>query len=137
MRPLKVVYDTNVLISAYFFGGQPRVALDLARHRKVTLLQSTDTVAEFIRVLGYHKFGLTAEEIQPLVEDLLTFSEQVSVDTIVKYIEKDPSDNMFLALAQQGHAKYIVSGDSHLLDAESSFSEAEIISVRQFLSKIL
>lgn len=133
MKPPKVVFDTNVLISAYFFGGQPRVALDLAKDGKVILLQSTETIAEFIRVLGYQKFGLSADEIKPLVEDLLGFSEKVSPGIPVKHIKEDPSDNIFLTLARQGAAKYIVSGDSHLLNIKS-FSGIEIVTVRRFLS---
>ncbi|MEW6326061.1 MAG: putative toxin-antitoxin system toxin component, PIN family [Thermodesulfobacteriota bacterium] len=134
MNPPKVVFDTNILISAYFFGGQPRVTLDIARSGKVILLQSTETVAEFVRVLGYRKFGLTADEIKPLVEDLLGFSEKVSLGTPVKYIKEDPTDNVFLTLARQGHAKYIVSGDSHLLNIRS-FSGIDILTVRRFLSR--
>jgi len=34
LNPPKVVFDTNILISAYFFGGQPRVTLDIARGGK-------------------------------------------------------------------------------------------------------
>ena len=59
----KVVLDTNVTISALFWEGNPRKVYDLAREGKVIMLLSDDMEKEFIRVLGYEKFGLSPQEI--------------------------------------------------------------------------
>ena len=55
----KVVLDTNVTISALFWEGNPRKIYDLVRQGKLIMLLSDDMEKEFIRVLGYEKFGLS------------------------------------------------------------------------------
>lgn len=130
----KVVFDTNVLISGYLWKGLARRALEKVRSSKWSLLNSRDTIDEFIRVLSYRKFGLKPEEIEPIVRDLTEISEFVEVRTQIQIIEDDPTDNIFLALAIDGGADVIVSGDHHLLHLDE-FEGIPITSIRKFLSK--
>ena len=128
----RAVFDTNILISGYLWKGPPRQAIEKVRDKEWTLLVSKDTVAELIRVLAYRKFGLSPQEIQPIIEDLSRISEIVEVTTKVTAIRADLTDNMFLALAVDGRAEVIVSGDHHLLDLRQ-FADVPIIRVRRFL----
>jgi putative PIN family toxin of toxin-antitoxin system len=128
----RAVFDTNILISGYLWKGPPRQAIEKVRDKEWTLLVSKDTIAELIRVLAYRKFGLSPEEIQPIIEDLSRISEIVEVTTKVTAIRADLTDNMFLALAVDGRAEVIVSGDHHLLDLRQ-FTGIPIIRVRRFL----
>ena len=128
----RVVFDTNILISGYLWKGPPRQAIERVRDEEWTLLVSRETIDELIRVLAYRKFGLSPEEIQPIIEDLFRISEFVEVTTQVTAIRSDLTDNMFLALAVDGRAEVIVSGDHHLLD-NRQFSGVPIIRVRRFL----
>ena len=130
----KVVFDTNVLISGYLWKGLARRALEKVRSREWALLISNDAIDELIRVLAYDKFGLKPEEIEPIVRDLTEISEFVEVRTQIQIIEDDPTDNIFLALAIDGGADVIVSGDHHLLDLED-FEGIPITSIRKFLAK--
>ena len=130
----KVVFDTNVLISGYLWKGLARRALEKVRSREWALLISNDAIDELIRVLAYDKFGLKPEEIEPIVRDLTEISEFVEVRTQIQIIEDDPTDNIFLALAIDGGADVIVSGDHHLLDLEE-FEGILIIPIRKFLAK--
>ena len=66
----RVVLDTNILISALFWKGYPRIIYDLIRNKKVIMLMSVEMEKEFIRVMGYKKFGLTPQEIIPIVRDM-------------------------------------------------------------------
>ena len=68
----KVVLDTNVTISALFWEGNPRKVYDLVRHGKLIMLLSDDMEKEFIRVLGYGKFGLSPQEVMPFLRNLRT-----------------------------------------------------------------
>jgi putative PIN family toxin of toxin-antitoxin system len=110
------------------------MAIDRVRSGEWTLLVSKDAVHELIRVLAYDKFGLKPEEIEPIVTDLIEISESVEVKSKIGIIKGDPTDNIFLSLAKDGHADVIVSGDHHLLDLRT-FRGIPIMSVRQFLSK--
>ena len=128
----RVVFDTNILISGYLWKGQPRQAIEKVRKNEWSLLVSKESIDELIRVLAYRKFGLSPEEIQPITEDLFQISEFVEVTTQDSAIRSDLTDNMFLALAVDGRAEVIVSGDHHLLDIRQ-YSGVPIIRVRQFL----
>ena len=128
------MFDTNVLISGYLWKGMARRALEKVRSREWALLISNDAIDELIRVLAYDKFGLKPEEIEPIVRDLTEISEFVEVRTQIQIIEDDPTDNIFLALAIDGGADVIVSGDHHLLDLEE-FEGIPITPIRKFLTK--
>ncbi|MBI3989147.1 MAG: putative toxin-antitoxin system toxin component, PIN family [candidate division NC10 bacterium] len=130
--PERVIFDTNVLISGYLWRGLPRRALEHARRGRYTLLLSQQTIEEFIRILGSPKFGLTAEEIVPILADLTSLAEFVEVRETVSVIREDPTDNIFLGPAVQGDAAYIVSGDRHLLRLKE-FRGSRIVTTRQFL----
>ncbi|BFU89907.1 MAG: hypothetical protein NTAFB01_10940 [Nitrospira sp.] len=69
-----------------------------------------------MRVLGYRKFGLSPEEIAPLVDDLMSLSTIVPPRHTVDVVTRDLTDNLFLEIALQGKCSILVSGDRHLLD---------------------
>lgn len=73
----RVVLDTNVTIAAFFWDGYPRGVYNLIRDGKLTMLLSKEMEREFIRVLGYSKFGLSPKEILPFVYDLRKHAEVV------------------------------------------------------------
>ncbi|MCK4506593.1 MAG: PIN domain-containing protein [Candidatus Aegiribacteria sp.] len=53
---MRIVVDTNVLISAVFFGGKPGFILDAWRDRKLEFIITEETLAEYVAVL--HRFGI-------------------------------------------------------------------------------
>jgi putative PIN family toxin of toxin-antitoxin system len=73
----KVVLDTNVTISALFWEGNPRKIYDLVREGRLIMLLSDDMTKEFIRVLGYEKFGLSPQEVMPFLRNLRTHARYV------------------------------------------------------------
>ncbi len=130
----RVVLDTNVAISALFWGGPPRDIYDFIRSGQLAMLVSEDMEREFIRVLGYKKFGLSANEIIPLVRDIRSHAIPITPTQKLSVITSDPTDNIFLECAVEGKADYIVSGDRHLLDL-AEYRSIYIIRARDFLSK--
>ena len=135
-NPNRVVYDTNILISAYLWKGLPRKALELARTSRCQLVISNETLYECIRVLASPKFGLAPEEIVPMVNDLTSFAIFVPLRSHITVIEADPSDNIFLGLAVDARAGYIVSGDKHLLRLRS-YRKIQILSVSRFVQQLV
>lgn len=111
----RIVLDTNIIISALFWKGYPRKVYELVRTGKVIMVSCEEMMVEFIRVLGYSRFGLGPQEILPLVNNVRKNSRFVELKTKIAAIEEDPTDNIFLACAIDGEADYIISGDHHLL----------------------
>lgn len=114
-KPLRVVFDTNVVLAALLFrSGRLGWLRDHWHSGDVTLLASNATAAELRRVLAYTKFGL-----QNLYQ-LEAFAFYVSACTLINLTEpcpvlcRDAKDQAFLDLAQSGNADVLVTGDSDL-----------------------
>jgi len=130
----RIVLDTNITISAFFWKGYPRAVYNLIREGKVTLLSSVKIEAEFIRVLAYPKFGLTPAEILPIVNNLRKHAYFIEVKSKADLIKEDPTDNIFFECAQDGGADYIISGDHHLLNI-GNYKGIQILRAKDLLIK--
>ncbi len=114
---MKVVIDTNVLVSALLFGGQTGRVAGLWKSGVIGPLVSEAIMAEYLRVLAYHKFQLTQAEIRHLLDqEILPWFEPVVVPPGQSFISDDPEDDKFIWCAAIGKAELIVSGDPHLLN---------------------
>ncbi len=131
---MRVVLDTNVVVSALLFRGVTGQLARVWQDGAFTPLVSKAMVEEYLRVLAYPKFGLSAEDVKSLVEhQLLAFAQPVKVGRVAEVIADDPSDNEFLACAVTGRARYLVSGDRHLLILKR-YRKIPIVSVAEFLA---
>ncbi|MHC1744039.1 MAG: putative toxin-antitoxin system toxin component, PIN family [Syntrophobacteraceae bacterium] len=135
IKVVRVVIDTNVLISALLFGGVPGRVVSLWKLGLIQPLASQAMIDEVLRVLAYPKFGLTPKEIELLLyEEILPWFEIVDVATGNPFIEDDPSDDMFLWCAMDGKADQVISGDEHLLQLQDF--PVPILTPRQFLDLV-
>ncbi len=116
-KALRVVVDTNVLVSALLFRGPLAELVGAWAQGRIVQIVSAATFAEFRRVLGYPKFSLTKAEIILIVEQhILPFFEVVEANAHVTGVCRDPHDDMFLTCAVGGVADFLVTGDRDLLD---------------------
>ncbi|HEY3972243.1 MAG TPA: putative toxin-antitoxin system toxin component, PIN family [Candidatus Sulfotelmatobacter sp.] len=132
---MRIVVDTNVIVSALVFGGIPRRVLELAESGECELFYSETIQAEVRRVLG-EKFGWAPSVLQEVLMRLWDMGELVVTRTTVKVIRDDPDDDRILECALAARADFIVSGDRHLL-ALSSHQSISIVTPRQFLQNHL
>lgn len=124
MKSLRLVLDTNVLVSALVFaeGSLPWLRVSW-RSKAVVPLASRDTTNELLRVLTYPKFELTGDDIEHLLADYLPWCEPVTVSEAPLVPEcRDPFDRPFLELALCGEADALVTGDRDLLALAPEFS---------------
>lgn len=141
--PLRVVLDTNVVLSALVFGGGKAGRMRLAWVRGVIVpLASTATVQELVRVLAYPKFRLSALEQQELLGDYVPFVETVRIPMPPPVVPvcRDSLDTPFMHLAVAGHADVLVSGDLDLLALAADFEQlfaCPICDVSSFLVRHL
>jgi putative PIN family toxin of toxin-antitoxin system len=134
---MRVVLDTNIIISALLFRGKAGAMVPLWQSQQIKLLASGDMIREYARVLSYPKFHLEEKEIRELLnEEILPFVTPITVTHTPAVIAKDPSDDKFLACAVMGRAEWIVSGDRHLLDLKSHH-KIPIVDLAVFLSHII
>jgi putative PIN family toxin of toxin-antitoxin system len=137
MASLRVVIDTNIIVSALIFGGKVS-RLRLAWQNDLFIpLVSKATTTELIRVLAYPKFKLTPTEQEDLISDYILFCEAVAMPDRLPVIPecRDPFDVPFLLLAVVSEADYLVTGDHDLLSLKDNFS-CPIITADDFLNVI-
>ena len=66
---------------------------------------------------------------------MLPYAEMAAVRPGPVLITEDPADDMFLRCAHAGRAKYILSGDRHLLNLKT-YRRIKILSPTDFLSDV-
>ncbi len=132
---IRVILDTNVLISTLLFSGEPGRIVEGWKSGAFVPAFSRDTFDEFRRVLSYPKFSLTVQEITTLIEDeVLPFCEVFEIGEEILGVCRDRADAPFLSCAVATDADFIISGDKDLL-ALGSFRNIHIVTAAAFLRK--
>jgi putative PIN family toxin of toxin-antitoxin system len=136
MGPIKVVIDTNVLISGLLFGGTPGKLISLWQGGVIKPIASKDIFDEYLRVLTYPRFRLDEEEINfILYREILPYFDIIDAPSGKRVIAADPADDKFIHCALACDAAYIISGDQHLL-ASTVHHKIKILSPAEFLEKV-
>ena len=133
---LRVVFDTNTLVSALLFEQSvPASAFFAARDEGVILL-SQATFTELSEVLGGSKFDryLTREEPEDFLVKLLEEATLVEIGETIQEC-RDPKDDKFLEVAVSGEASCLVTGDQDLLIL-NPFRGIPIMTPAQFLASL-
>jgi len=130
----RVVFDTNIYISALLFAGIPRKLLHMADVGAFQLIISKQILAEFRGVLRI-KFDYETEQLDIMENLLLSISLVVEPKKKINRIIVDPTDNRILECAVEGNADYIVSGDKHLLQLEN-YHSIKIISPAEYFRDV-
>ena len=129
---MKIVLDTNVLISAIVFGGKPRKILEAVSRGELTLFLSEYILDELKAVLQRPKFGFPSEVIRTILSELHTIGNIVTPSKRIFEIQEDPDDNRIIECAVEGSANYIVSGDTHLLNLKQ-YQNVRVVSPDEYL----
>lgn len=135
---MKVVLDTNVVVSGVFFGGVPGRILSAWSAGEFVLILSPAILDEYRRV-GY-ELGRRHPEVNEAFEPVLTLIAMnamiVDAPPLAGPVSADPDDDMFLATALAAQAEVIVSGDQDLLQV-SGWRGIAVLTPRQFIEQYL
>jgi uncharacterized protein len=133
---VKVVVDTNVLVSGFLFAGVPGQLLTAWNEGRITLVISAPILAEYREVgeeLNTRYGPLDFESFAALIvmnSDLVDAPEHLA-----EAICADPADDKFFACAGAAGCQIIVSGDRHLLNA-SGWGGIEVLRPRQLIDRL-
>jgi putative PIN family toxin of toxin-antitoxin system len=112
---LKVVLDTNVLISGAFFAGPPLHILQSCVEGKFQLVLSPEILVEYRRVGEEFSRRRSNPEFEKLLRLLVAQALIVEPIDLDQSVCRDPDDDKFIACALAVSADVIVSGDKDLL----------------------
>lgn len=133
---MKIVLDTNALVSAIGWEGPPARTLRACRTGQFDFVTSPQLLEELTRVLTYPRLAIVARHPDlPEVLKWLHAPEHVVIPRrAIDVITVDPPDNRVLEAAVEGKADVIVSGDKHLLSLKT-FEEIPILNPPSFCRK--
>ena len=130
---MKVVFDTNILVSALAFpGGRGEAALRRIIEEQDQLVISKPILDELLGVLA-RKFSRDAEELAHVAVFLSGLALSVRPRRKLKVVNDEP-DNRILECALAGHAEAIVTGDHALLSLRE-YRGVRIIGLREYLMR--
>ena len=128
---MRVVFDTNVLVSGLLFpGGRGEAALQRIIDERDELVLSKPILDELLGILA-RKFSRDAEELAHVA----VFLSQLAIFVAPRrklHVVKDEPDNRILECALTGRAQAVVTGDRMLL-ALQDFRGVRLLSLRQYL----
>lgn len=130
---IRVVLDTNILISALVYGGNPRKVLEAVISGTIQMSVSEALIQETQEVLQRPQFGLSIQFVQNTVAELTSLAEWVAPKKHHQLIKEDPSDNLVLDCAVAAEADYLVTGDSHLLRLQKC-GEVRIVTPQELVA---
>ena len=132
---MRIVVDTNVLISGVFFGGFPRKILRASVEGRVRAYASMEILNEYqeiIREMVLRKQGnIDVSILNPLIRSMEIIEPASQIE-----ICRDPDDDKFINCARDAHAMYIVSGDKDLLVIQQ-FENISIVTAKEFCERYL
>ena len=132
MIPLRLVIDTNILVSAALKPeGLPRTVLVLAMTRPARLYVSQAILAEHREVLSRREFKIRRGLRQQLLQILKNRAQLVDPVRGLQ-VTKDPDDNKFLECADAARADYLITGNQRHFPR--FWKKTTIISSREFIS---
>ena len=133
---MRIVLDTNILVSALIVDGKPRALLNAIITKNHKLIFSRKIIEEFVEVTAEPRIQkyVTRHEVAEFLRDLAPVSKLVPVRSRLRVV-RDQHDNPILAAAYDGHASYLVTGDEDLLTLKK-FKRVKIVKVSHML-KIL
>jgi putative PIN family toxin of toxin-antitoxin system len=135
---VRVVVDTNVIMSGIFFGGVPGRLLDAWATGRVELVLSPAILDEYRRVgaelaARYPERGLALTPVLTLIAMNATL---VDAGPLIERVSADPDDDKFLAAAIAADVDIVVSGDQDLLDV-SGWRNVKVLTPRKFADRHL
>ena len=133
---MRVVVDTNVLISGILWLGIPHRIIELAEEKRITLCMTQPMLDELGEVLQRRKFARYLHTRRTSVEEILSalipLVELYSTTEIIIDHIADPDDTMFLVCAFTANAEFLISGDDHLLRLKQS-GKVKIVNPADFV----
>jgi len=133
---VRVVLDTNVFISGIFFSGPPYEVLEAWQDNRIRIVASPAILEEYQRVAETLSAKYSGIDIGKIIDLVIAHAELVLPERLKESVCEDPHDDKFLECAVSGKAKFIISGDKHLLRV-SGYQGIKILTPRQFMDRYL
>jgi uncharacterized protein len=133
-KPLKLIIDTNLWVS-FIISNKQSLLDPFLFNAEARLLFSTELITEIQETIKKPRLKkyFTTNALEEMLLTFEPFIDLIEVKSIVT-VCRDPKDNFLLALAKDGKADYLLTGDKDLLDI-IKFGKTKIKTITSFIDE--
>ncbi len=132
---MKIVLDANIIVSAFFWGGNPRLVLERVITGLDKLFVSKEIMDEIEAVMLRPKFHANKEAVVYFITALEEIANKIIPKRSINNASRDKSDNKYIECGISAGTDYIISGDVHLLELKG-YENIKIVTAKEYLEII-
>jgi putative PIN family toxin of toxin-antitoxin system len=129
---MKIVVDSNIFVSSFFWGGNPRNIFERIINDFDELFITEEILIEIESVMNRSKFQANSSKIKDYIKIIKKYSKIIVSNNISKEISRDEDDNKILQCGIDGNVDFIVTGDNDLL-VLNKYKNIKIVKPREYL----
>jgi len=132
---MKIVLDSNILVSSFYWAGNPRKVFDRVTNGLDELYITGEIIKEIISVMSREKFDTRIEEINEYIKIIESYSIKMLSQNVPQNISRDKSDDKILQCGLDGNVEFIITGDNDLLVIKE-YNKIKILKPNDYLKII-
>ena len=129
---MKIVVDSNIFVSSFFWGGNPRNIFERVINGFDELFITEEILIEIESVMNRSKFQANSSKIKDYIRIVKKYSKIVVSNSISEEISRDEDDNKILQCGIDGNVNFIITGDNDLL-VLNEYKNIKIVKPREYL----
>jgi putative PIN family toxin of toxin-antitoxin system len=133
---MKIVADTNIFISSFFFGGNPRKIMERVISGDDRLFICKEILHETASVMARSKFNVSNEYITRFIRSIEDVAHHITITGTVQQICRDSKDDKILECALLANSDCIITGDNDLLILEE-FRGIKILTANKYVNWVM
>ncbi len=131
---LRIVFDTNVIVSAYIHKKFSRLVFDYCFDSHLIFI--SDWVLQEIRVVLLQKFEVSEDLVENVIQTITKRTTVIDPTTPLPTVCRDSDDNNLLQLCDTIQSDYLITGDADLLTLKTH-GKCSIVTVREFYNMLM
>ena len=112
---MKIVIDSNIFISSFFWGGYPREVFERVINGLDELYITDEIIKEITSVMNSSKFITNSNEVEDYIKIIEKYSKKIISKNVLESTSRDKDDDKILQCGLDGGVDFIVTGDKDLL----------------------
>ena len=132
---MKIVIDSNIFISSFFWGGNPRDIFERVINGLDELFITEEILKEIKSVMNNSKFNVNTDEIEDYVKIIERYSKKIESKNVPKDISRDKDDDKILQCGVDGDVDFIITGDNDLLILKE-YEKIKIMKPKKYLETV-
>jgi len=130
---MNIVVDTNIFISSFFWGGNPRKIMERIINGDDNLFICKEILQETASVMARQKFNVNDEYIARFIHSIEEVAYHIILTGMIQQVCRDSKDDKIIECALLANADYIITGDADLLILKE-FKGIKIVTAQEYVN---